>query len=76
MIFSLIDWLQMKRHIIKAFFFSDFDILRKKGYENSLPSGACTNISNTNPNGSKTYDHIWIPRSTASIASGISLVLK
>ena len=49
---------------------SDFDILREKGYANCIPLGKFTNISNSNPEGSESYDHIWITSSTKKVFSG------
>ena len=53
------------------FVISDFDALRKQGFENCLPFGEFTNISNINPKGSQIYDHIWITNSTKMISSGM-----
>lgn len=54
----------------------DFDILRKKDYDNCLPVGEFTNISNNNPKGSQTYDHIWISNGTRKAFSGNSGVIR
>lgn len=64
----------MKWFEYKIFIVSDFDVMRKKGFENCVPVGDYTNISNNNLKGSQTYDHIWITSSTKKTFSGISLL--
>ncbi|CAG2195823.1 unnamed protein product [Mytilus edulis] len=54
----------------------DFDVMRKKGFENCVPVGEYTNISNNNLKGSQTYDHIWITSSTKKTFSGYSGVVR
>ncbi|KAK3086845.1 hypothetical protein FSP39_024371 [Pinctada imbricata] len=54
----------------------DFDCMRDKGYKCGLPTGVFTNISNKNPKGSKTYDHIWLSSSTLQVFSGESGVVR
>ncbi|CAC5357515.1 Endonuclease/exonuclease/phosphatase family domain-containing protein 1 [Mytilus coruscus] len=54
----------------------DFDVMRQKGYDNCLPAGEYTNISNNNLKGSQTYDHIWITSSTKKTFSGYSGVVR
>ncbi|CAG2206924.1 unnamed protein product [Mytilus edulis] len=54
----------------------DFDIMREKGYSNCVPVGEFTNISNSNPEGSQIYDHIWISSRTNKAFSGNSGVIE
>ncbi|VDI08362.1 Hypothetical predicted protein [Mytilus galloprovincialis] len=54
----------------------DFDIMREKGYSNCVPIGVFTNVSNSNPEGSKIYDHIWISSRTHNAFSGNSGVIR
>ncbi|CAC5421495.1 unnamed protein product [Mytilus coruscus] len=56
--------------------YPDFDIMRAKGYSNCVPVGEFTNISNSNPEGSQIYDHIWINSRTNNAFSGNSGVIR
>ncbi|VDI08360.1 Hypothetical predicted protein [Mytilus galloprovincialis] len=56
--------------------YPDFDIMREKGYSNCVPVVEFTNISNSNPEGSQIYDHIWINSRTNKAFSGNSGVIR
>ncbi|XP_076448703.1 endonuclease/exonuclease/phosphatase family domain-containing protein 1-like [Babylonia areolata] len=54
----------------------EFDRLRKKGYVNMIKEDTPTNISSSNPGGSKCYDNIWISRQTQKVHSGNKGVVR
>ncbi|KAK3581772.1 hypothetical protein CHS0354_017213 [Potamilus streckersoni] len=54
----------------------DFECLRIQDYSNCIAAGTFTNISNANPNGSQTYDNIWISKDTQAVYTGDSGVVR
>ncbi|XP_064598935.1 endonuclease/exonuclease/phosphatase family domain-containing protein 1-like [Liolophura sinensis] len=54
----------------------DFVELKEKGYKNCIPADTYTNISTSRPEGSKSYDNIWVANQTKSVLTGEGGVIR
>lgn len=53
--------------------FTAFQALCQEGYRNAIPSSLMTNIGKNNPDGTKSYDNIWVSKQTQQVLTGMIL---